>query len=420
MIEQAFLFGRLARVLALTCAFWATALPAQARPRLPAPPDTTVESVGENMTVNGIPMDIREFVSEQGSGVVLDFYRNFWPRGTLAQPGFTETDALPPWRILTRVDDGFLMTVQVTDDPGGGSRGYLAISRLLNPDHEPRIGAGFPVMQGSVVYNDVVSNDPGKAGRTAIDEHLPAIRDRLGLDFVVVNGENAAHGFGITDKICAGFYAAGADVITTGNHVWDQREIINYIDGDPKLLRPMNYPEGTPGRGTGIFETGDGRKVLVVHPMCRLFMEPLDDPFAAVDAALADHELGRTVDAIVIDCHGEATSEKQAMGHFSDGRVSAVVGTHTHVPTADAQVLPGGTAFLTDIGMTGDYDSVIGMQKELATSRFTTKPADGRLEPAEGEATLCAAYVETDDATGLATRIAPLRTGGRLQEAWPA
>ncbi len=266
-----------------------------------------------------------------------------------------------------------------------------------------------------LICGDVV----GKAGRKAIDEHLPGLRKRLDLDFVVVNGENAAHGFGITDKMCAGFYAAGADVITSGNHVWDQREIINYIGNDPKLLRPMNFPEGTPGAGMGIFQAGNGRNVFVVHPMGRLFMDPLDDPFAAVDEALKNHQLGHSVNAIIVDFHGEATSEKQAMGHYLDGRVSAVVGTHTHAPTADTQILPNGTAFQSDIGMTGDYDSVIGMQKELATSRFTTKMPQGRLEPAEGEATLCAVYVETDDKTGLATHVGPLRVGGRLAEAWP-
>ena len=201
-----------------------------------------------------------------------------------------------------------------------------------------------------LICGDVV----GKAGRRAIEDNLADLRRRLDLDFVIVNGENAAHGFGITDKICAAFYAAGADVITTGNHVWDQREIINYIDGDAKLLRPMNYPEGTPGAGTGIFDTKDGRKVMVVHPMCRLFMDPLDDPFKAVEEALRNHRLGATVDTIVVDVHGEATSEKQAMGHFLDGRVSAVVGTHTHTPTADTQILAGGTAYQSDIGMTGD------------------------------------------------------------------
>jgi len=266
-----------------------------------------------------------------------------------------------------------------------------------------------------LICGDVV----GKAGRRVVEGNLIDIRQKLELDFIIVNGENAAHGFGITDKICTAFYAAGADVITTGNHVWDQREIIKTIDDDPKLLRPMNYPEGTPGVGTGVYQTSDGRKVMVIHPMGRLFMDPLDDPFAAVEDALKNHRLGQSVDAIVVDFHAEATSEKQSMGHFLDGRVSAVVGTHTHTPTADAHVLTGGTAFQTDIGMCGDYNSVIGMKKELATSRFTTKMPQGRLEPAEGEATLCAVYIETDDATGLAKHVSPLRFGGQLKEQWP-
>ena len=259
----------------------------------------------------------------------------------------------------------------------------------------------------------------GKAGRKAVENNLPDIRQRLDLDFVILNGENAAHGFGITDKICKTFYNAGTDVITTGNHVWDQREIIKYIESDNKLLRPMNYPTGTPGVGFGIFEAHRGRKVMVLNIMGRLFMDPLDDPFSAVEDALANQYLGKTVDAIIVDFHAEATSEKQGMGHFLDGRVSAVVGTHTHTPTADSQILPGGTAFQSDIGMIGDYDSVIGMKKELATKRFTTKISQGRLEPAEGEATFCAVYVETDDSTGLAKKVGALRMGGRLKKEWP-
>jgi len=274
-----------------------------------------------------------------------------------------------------------------------------------------------------LIVGDVV----GKSGRDGVAEHLPSLREKLDLDFVIVNGENAAHGFGITDKICAALYQAGADVITTGNHVWDQRDIINYIDSDPKLLRPLNYPEGTPGRGSGVFEVqgrdggrnGDGRKVLVVHPMCRLFMDPLDDPFAGAEAALKSYHLGSNIQAIVVDVHGEATSEKQALGHALDGRVSAVVGTHTHVPTADHHVLAGGTAYMSDLGMTGDYDSVIGMRKAAAMGRFMTKMPQGRLEPAEGEATFCAAYIQTDDITGLAKSIQPVRLGGRLSPILP-
>lgn len=258
----------------------------------------------------------------------------------------------------------------------------------------------------------------GRAGRSVVIEHLPRLRRDLALDLVVANGENAAHGFGITDRICAELYAAGVDVITTGNHVWDKREIISYIDGDPRLLRPLNFPAGTPGRGHGLYELGDGRKVMVVNAMARLFMDAIDDPFTGLDRLLAEHPLG-ALDAILVDFHGEATSEKMSMGHFLDGRVSAVIGTHSHVPTADAQILPNGTAYQTDAGMCGDYDSVIGMQKEAAITRFVRKMPGERLQVAEGTATLCAAFIETDDATGLAKRIAPLRMGGRLAPHWP-
>ena len=258
----------------------------------------------------------------------------------------------------------------------------------------------------------------GRSGRSVVIEHLPRLRRDLALDFVVANGENAAHGFGITGTICAELYAAGVDVITTGNHVWDKREIIPYIDGDPRLLRPINFPPGTPGKGHGVFALGDGRRLLVVNAMGRLFMDAIDDPFAGIERLLAQQPLG-AVDATLVDFHGEATSEKMSMGHFCDGRVSAVIGTHSHVPTADAQILPKGTAYMTDAGMCGDYDSVIGMQKESAVARFVRKMPGERLQVAEGEGTLCAAFVETDDATGLARRIAPLRLGARLQPRWP-
>ncbi len=259
----------------------------------------------------------------------------------------------------------------------------------------------------------------GAAGRRAVTGNLPRLRRDLGLDFVVVNGENAAHGFGITAEICDELFDAGADVITTGNHVWDRREIIGHFGREPRLLRPGNFPAGTPGAGAGVFDAPGGRKVFVLHLMARLFMDPLDDPFAAADAALEAHRLGETVDATIIDFHGEATSEKTAMGHFADGRASLVVGTHSHVPTADARILRGGTAYQTDAGMCGDYDSVIGMRTHEAVERFVTKMPTGRLEPAEGEATLCAVFAETDDRTGLATRVAPVRTGGMLAPHWP-
>jgi 2',3'-cyclic-nucleotide 2'-phosphodiesterase len=258
----------------------------------------------------------------------------------------------------------------------------------------------------------------GRSGRTVVTAEVPRLRRELGLDFVIVNGENAAHGFGITDKICEEFYASGVDVVTTGNHVWDRREIISYIDGDPRLLRPINFPPGTPGKGHGVFALPDGRRVMVINAMARLFMDAIDDPFTAVERLVSERPLG-SVDAILVDFHGEATSEKMSMGHFCDGRVSAVIGTHSHVPTADAQILPKGTAYMTDAGMCGDYDSVIGMQKEAAVARFLRKMPGEKLQVAEGEATLCAAFIETDDVTGLARRIAPLRLGGRLKAHWP-
>ena len=259
----------------------------------------------------------------------------------------------------------------------------------------------------------------GRSGREAVIEKLPGLRRDLDLDFVIVNGENAAGGFGITGEICRNFYDAGADIIVTGNHVWDQRETVAYIEQDPRLLRPENFPAGTPGRGVGVFEARGGRKVLVVQVMGRIFMDPLDDPFAAVAAALAKFRLGASVACIVVDIHGEATSEKMSMGHFCDGKVTFVAGTHTHVPSADAQILPGGTAYQTDLGMCGDYDSVIGMEKGEPLQRFTRKIATGRFQPALGPATICGAYVESDDRTGLATTIAPIRLGGRLAPAWP-
>jgi 2',3'-cyclic-nucleotide 2'-phosphodiesterase len=258
----------------------------------------------------------------------------------------------------------------------------------------------------------------GRAGRDVVVANIPRLRAELALDLVVVNGENAAHGFGITDKICAELYASGVDVITTGNHVWDKREIMAYISSDPRLLRPINYPASQPGRGFGIFRAANGRSVLVANAMARLFMDAIDDPFAAVDRLLTEHRLG-DVAAILVDFHGEATSEKMSMGHFCDGRVSAVVGTHSHVPTADYRILEHGTAYMTDIGMCGDYDSVIGMRKEGAVARFVTKLPGERLEVADGEATLCAVLIETDDATGLARAVSPVRLGGKLAPHWP-
>ena len=259
----------------------------------------------------------------------------------------------------------------------------------------------------------------GRSGREAVVERLPAIRERLALDFVVANGENAAGGFGITEKIMAELLRAGVDVVTTGNHVWDQKETAGFIDRTPRLLRPENFPKDTPGKGFGIFEAPGHRKVLVANLMGRLFMDALDDPFAAGEAILAQTGLGRGADAVLFDFHAEATSEKMAFGHAFDGRVSVVIGTHTHVPTADTMILTHSTAYQTDIGMCGDYDSVIGMQKTLPVQRFVRKMPTDRLTAAEGPATLCGLYVETDDGTGLARRAAPFRVGGKLAESWP-
>jgi len=264
-------------------------------------------------------------------------------------------------------------------------------------------------------FGDVV----GRSGRSALIAQLPRLIAQLGAEFVVVNAENVAGGFGLTPEIAEALFAAGADVLTTGNHVWDQRAIIPFIADEPRVLRPLNFPRGTPGVGAHVFPARGGRQVLVVNLMGRLFMEALDDPFAALEDALAGHRLGDTVAAVIIDIHAEATSEKMAIGHLADGRASLVVGTHSHVPTADAQILPGGTAYQTDAGMCGDYDSVIGMKKAISLARFISKMPGERLAPAEGAATLCGLYLETDDASGLARRIAPLRLGGRLAPAWP-
>jgi metallophosphoesterase (TIGR00282 family) len=259
----------------------------------------------------------------------------------------------------------------------------------------------------------------GRTGRAAAVAAVPRLRRDLALDFVVVNGENAAGGFGITQRICEEVYAAGADVITTGNHVWDQKETVGFIGNDNRLLRPENFPEGTPGRGSGIYSARNGKAVLVANLMGRLFMDPLDDPFAAAERILGRVQLGRDVAAIVFDFHAEATSEKMAFAHMVDGRVSLVAGTHTHVPTADQMILPGGTAYMSDAGMCGDYDSVIGMRKNEPIQRFLRKLPTDRLAPAEGEATVCGLFLETDDATGLARRIEPLREGGKLVPARP-
>ena len=257
----------------------------------------------------------------------------------------------------------------------------------------------------------------GKPGRDAVAAELLALKTRLAPDLVIVNGENAAHGFGLTRAIAEEFFAMGVDVISTGNHWADQKEILTYIDNEDRILRPRNYPPGTPGRGANLYQTPHG-SVLVINVMGRVFMDALDDPFASVDAELAACPLSEAADAIVVDMHAEATSEKMAMGHFCDGRASLVVGSHQHIPTADAQIFPGGTAFQADAGACADYDSVIGMDKAEPLQRFTRKMSSQRYSPATGPATLCAVFVQTG-AKGLASRIEPVRVGGRLKQTLP-
>jgi metallophosphoesterase (TIGR00282 family) len=257
----------------------------------------------------------------------------------------------------------------------------------------------------------------GRPGRDVVAAELPALRHRLKTDLVIANGENSAGGFGLTRAIAEEFFASGIDVITTGNHWADQKEILTYIDAEDRILRPLNYPKGTPGKGANLYQTPGG-SVLVINAMGRVFMDPLDDPFAAVDRELNACPLGEGADAIVVDMHAEATSEKMAMGHFCDGRASLVVGSHQHVPTADAQIFPGGTAFQVDAGACADYDSVIGMDKAEPVQRFLRKMASQRYFPATGPATLCGVFVQTA-ANGLASRIEPVRTGGRLKPSLP-
>jgi metallophosphoesterase (TIGR00282 family) len=259
----------------------------------------------------------------------------------------------------------------------------------------------------------------GRAGRIAVLDRLPGLRERWRLDCVVINGENSAGGFGITEAICDEILAAGADVVTLGNHSWDQREAMVFIERQPRLIRPANFPPGTPGRGAAVVEAANGARVLVVNVMGRLFMDPLDDPFAALERELAACPLRDMADAVIVDVHAEATSEKLAMAYYLDGRASLVVGTHTHVPTADTRLLPAGTAYQSDAGMCGDYDSILGMQKEEAIRRFLQKTPGARLEPALGEGALSGVAVETDDRTGLATAVWPVRLGPNLEQAWP-
>jgi metallophosphoesterase (TIGR00282 family) len=260
----------------------------------------------------------------------------------------------------------------------------------------------------------------GRAGRDAAIAWLPRLRAALHVDLAIINGENASHGFGLAPDMARDLFAAGADVITLGNHAWDRKEIIPFIAETPRVIRPLNFPPGTPGAGSVLVSLPDNRQALVLNAMGRLFMDPLDCPFRGTAVELAKYRLGHSVAAIIVDFHAEATSEKMAFAHSFDGQVSLVVGTHTHCPSADHQILPGGTAFQSDAGMCGDYDSVIGMAKEGAATRFWRKTPGERLQPAHHDATVCGLYLETDDSTGLARRIEPIRQGGRLSQTLPS
>ncbi|NEX47829.1 TIGR00282 family metallophosphoesterase [Pseudotabrizicola algicola] len=260
----------------------------------------------------------------------------------------------------------------------------------------------------------------GRTGRAAIAERLPGLRAEWNLDFVVVNGENASSGAGLTPEHAKILLDAGADCLTLGDHAFDQKDMLSFIEQEPRIIRPINFSKVAPGKGWRVFTATQGRKVLVAQVLGQVFMKrPFDDPFSAIEQVLKAHPVGGMVQASIVDVHAEATSEKMAMGHWCDGQASLVVGTHTHVPTGDAQVLPGGTAYLTDAGMCGDYNSVIGMEKLEPLRRFITGMPKARFEPAGGVATLSGVFVETDDRSGKALRVRMIRVGGRLEEARP-
>ncbi len=260
----------------------------------------------------------------------------------------------------------------------------------------------------------------GRAGRRVIADNLARLREDWKLDFIVVNGENATSGMGLSAAHAKILLDAGADCITLGDHAFDQKDMLQFINEEKRILRPLNFSKSAPGKGAALFTARNGRKVLVAQALGQVFMKrPFDDPFSALDSVLKTYPLGGQASAVIVDIHCEATSEKMAVGHYCDGRASVVVGTHTHVPTADAMILPRGTAYLTDAGMCGDYHSVIGMEKTEPLRRFVTGMPKERFTPAAGEATLSGVYVETDDKTGKAIKIAMIREGGQLQAAGP-
>jgi len=265
------------------------------------------------------------------------------------------------------------------------------------PEAETTGAAGSRPSFRVLIIGDVI----GRAGRDALRRHLPVLRDRHRPAFVVANGENAAGGVGLTEEVGRELFSM-VDVLTSGNHIWDKKEGIAYMEKELRVLRPANYPSPAPGKGRVVVAGPDGLKLGVLNLQGRVFMEPIDDPFRTADAAI--EELRKETPCLIVDFHAEATSEKVALGYYLDGRVSAVVGTHTHVPTADERILPGGTAYITDLGMAGSRNSVIGIRKEQAIQKFlTSRPI--RFEPDKGGSFLSGVVVEIDPSTGKALSI---------------
>ena len=256
----------------------------------------------------------------------------------------------------------------------------------------------------------------GPSGREAIIKKLPDLIKKKAIDFVIVNGENAADpGVGITKKNTEDFFMAGADVITTGNHVWDQNETIEFITSEKRLLRPQNLTKGSPGNGFGIFNSKNNKKVAVINLMGNIFMKKCDDVFEAAKKFIENVKLKKDADFIIVDIHGEITSEKMAMGYLFDGKATMLVGTHTHVPTSDHRIMEKGTAYQTDIGMCGDYNSVIGMNRDNSLKKFFKDPSATKHYPALGEATISGLMVVADDKTGLANKVEPIVLGALLE-----
>ncbi|MAI57448.1 MAG: TIGR00282 family metallophosphoesterase [Rhodobacteraceae bacterium] len=258
----------------------------------------------------------------------------------------------------------------------------------------------------------------GRAGRQAVTKVVPNLRRERNLDLIVVNGENATNGAGLSGEHAKEILGSGVDCITLGDHAFDQKDMLSFIDKEPSVIRPLNFARNAPGRGIFIVADARGRKLLITQVLGQVFMKrPYSDPFSALDEVFQRHPLGGNIQGILVDIHCEATSEKMALGCFCNGRASAVIGTHTHIPTADAVLLSSGTAYQSDAGMCGDYDSVIGMEKAEPMRRFITGMNKGRFTPANGEATLCGLIFETDDKTGRAVSAEMVRIGGRLKSA---